>query len=498
MHVDNKEYNGNRDFIVEDIKEYHTDNKILFIIKLSDDSFNNIKDKSYEDLLKIFKLSSTLSVSNMVLFDSNNKIKKYNNVEEIFDEFYKVRLEYYEKRKKYLLHKIGYTLEKNENKKKFITLFLNGVINFRGKNKKEILKLLKENKLKTNKELKKIYQEAFKINSTEIIVSNDDTEHIIEDSNEENDLDYDYLMNMNIWSLTPEKINELDNLISKERYEYDSLNKNSPSNLWKEDLEKFIDEYTKIINEIEGKNNDAEKKIKIMKNNSKVKNKKKRNSKINKKKKNEDSFIDDDESESENEEISIYDDDESEKGNNNLKTNDKKKNSNEKKKKNIKSTEKKTNKKSTNSKNSYSNNKSSTNIEEEIIKINEDEENLVPGASNILKKLNVKEITPTKDKTKMSLKERLAMRAKEGKIEQYLNTLNNKEEKKEEKKNNSNNKKKNEINLDKTLEDIDVLLGKKTNSSNKKISNRKVKSTNKKKKIVDDDENDDDDYEMGD
>ena len=67
----------------------------------------------------------------------------------------------------------------------------------------------------------------------------------------------------------------------------------------------------------------------------------------------------------------------------------------------------------------------------------------------------------------MSLKERLAMRAKEGKIEQYLNTLNNKEEKKEEKKNNSNNKKKNEINLDKTLEDIDVLLGKKTNSSNK-------------------------------
>ena len=506
MHVDNKEYNGNRDFIVEDIKEYHTDNKILFNIKLSDDSFNNIKDKSYEDLLKIFKLSTTLSISNMVLFDSNNKIKKYNNVEEIFDEFYKVRLEYYEKRKNYLLNKIGYALEKNENKKKFITLFLNGVINFRGRSRKDILKLLKENKLKTNKELKKIYQDAFKINSTEIIVSNDDTEHIIEDSNEENDLDYDYLMNMNIWSLTPEKINELDNIISKERNEYDILNKNSPSNLWKEDLEKFIDEYNKIINEIEGKNIEAESKIKTMKNSSRFKNKKKKNNKVTKKKKNEDSFIDDDESESENEEISIYDDDDSENGNKNLKTNKKKKNSeeknsNEKKKKNIKTTEKKINNKNSNSKNNNSNNKSSTNFEEEIIKINEDEENLVPGASNILKKLNIKEITPTKDKTKLTLKERLAMRAKQGTIEQYLSSLNNKEEKKEEKKNNSNNKKKNEINIDKTLEDIDVLLGKKTNSSNKKIStksNKKVKSTNKKKKIVDDENDDDDDYVIGD
>ncbi len=491
MHIDNKDYNGNRDFVVEDIKEYHTDNKISFIVKLTEDSFNKIKGKNEEELLKIFKLSTSLTTSNMVLFDSNNKIKKYNNIEEIFEEFYKVRLEFYEKRKNYLLNKIGYILEKNENKKKFISLFLNGEINFRGKNRKEILQILKDNKLKSNKELKKLYKDAFKVNSTDIIVSNNDTEHIIEDLNEDNDLDYDYLMTMNIWSLTPEKINELDNLISKERNEYETLNKNSPSDLWKEDLEKFIIEYDKIINEIEGKNSEAENKIKTMKNTSKVKTKRKRNKK---KKKEEDSFIDDDESESENEDFSMYDDEsENENKNDKSKQNNKKKrneekNSNDKRKLNIKSTEKKiSSKKSTNSKNNNSYNKSTN--EEEIIKIDEDEENLVPGASNILKKLNVKEITPTKDKTKMSLKERLAMRAKQGNIEEYINRLNGNENIEKEKK--SENKK--EINIDKTLEDIDILLGKKTNnkkmtSTNKKNNNRKNKSSKKKMNIIDDDD----------
>ena len=44
-HVDNKEYTGKKDFIIEDIKEYHIDNRISFVLKLSDESFNYIKRK---------------------------------------------------------------------------------------------------------------------------------------------------------------------------------------------------------------------------------------------------------------------------------------------------------------------------------------------------------------------------------------------------------------------------------------------------------------------
>ena len=123
-HVDNKEVTGKRDFIIEDIKEYHLDNKISFVLKLTNDSFNEISNKSREELLKIFKLSTTIATTNMVLFDSNNKLKKYSNIEEIINEFYTIRLDYYIQRKKYLLAKLGFALEKNQNKKRFVNLAL--------------------------------------------------------------------------------------------------------------------------------------------------------------------------------------------------------------------------------------------------------------------------------------------------------------------------------------------------------------------------------------
>ena len=50
-------------------------------------------------LLKSFKLISTLTTNNMVLFNSEGKIKKYLDVNEIMDEFYIIRLNAYQKRK---------------------------------------------------------------------------------------------------------------------------------------------------------------------------------------------------------------------------------------------------------------------------------------------------------------------------------------------------------------------------------------------------------------
>jgi DNA topoisomerase-2 len=310
-HIDNKEVN-NKDFEIEDIKEYHTDNKISFVIKLTEKSFNNIKNKSKEELLKLFKLSSTLNTSNMVLFNHENKIHKYNLIEEIFEEFYNVRLEFYEKRKKFLLDKIGFTLEKNENKKKFIIMFLNGEIDFkRSKNKKDIISILKKSGFKSNGELKNKYKEAFKINSTEVILKEENENN---ENNENNlefaDNDFDYLMNMNMWNLTPEKINELDELIKNQKSEFEKIKKNSIQEIWIKDLETFEIEYMKILNELDGKNKEIENKIKIMKDKQKeIKKRKKR------KTKKIEEEIESDESSSENEsdnsdKMSIYSDEE--------------------------------------------------------------------------------------------------------------------------------------------------------------------------------------------
>ena len=564
-HIDNKEYTGKRDFVLEDIKEYHIDNKISFVLKLTPESFKEIRYNSNDDLIKIFKLSVTIPTSNMVLFDSKNKIKKYNTIEEIMNEFYDVRLDYYKQRKIYLQDKLGFALEKNKNKKSFINMVLESELPFKGtKNKKEVFKLLKSKNLSSLTELKKKYKEAFKIKSTEIVTEkmNNENEDMVNNNNNENFgeeiLDYDYLMNMNIWSLTHEKVNELEEQIKNQTIEYENLKNSKPEDLWKKDLEEFISIYQKIINKVDEKNNEAEQKILKNKskvvvkgkrkknqnkqndtknnNNSNIITKKKNNStkKLNKKK--EDSFIVSDEEEeylSESEEfsssssVSSEDFDFEEKGNYMIyPPSGKPKNKNKENKnqnKNLKKTNKENNKKEIISldekeenekgKNSTKKNNSKPGSIKKISpknvildddddeKVEEKEINpskVTKEGETLLKNLGIEKIKNVKDPTKLSLKERLALRVVNGKIDNYVNNLDNKKE-------NTNKDNKNleefldlkEIQED-ILNDNDQFLSKKTNRTQKAPSIKKSgKTSTKKKKIIEDSEDkDDEDFEL--
>ena len=50
-------------------------------------------------LIEYFKLTSKVTTTNMICFDLDGKIKKYDSPEEILEDFYPKRLEYYQKRK---------------------------------------------------------------------------------------------------------------------------------------------------------------------------------------------------------------------------------------------------------------------------------------------------------------------------------------------------------------------------------------------------------------
>lgn len=52
-----------------------------------------------EGFEKRFKVSTTLSTSNMVCFNHEGHLTRYRNAEEILAEFYDIRLWYYQKRK---------------------------------------------------------------------------------------------------------------------------------------------------------------------------------------------------------------------------------------------------------------------------------------------------------------------------------------------------------------------------------------------------------------
>lgn len=67
-----------------------------FTIKLDD---SNLKKAEDVGLLTAFKITSTINTTNIVCFDKNGKIKRYDGPEEILREFYDLRLEFYAKRK---------------------------------------------------------------------------------------------------------------------------------------------------------------------------------------------------------------------------------------------------------------------------------------------------------------------------------------------------------------------------------------------------------------
>ena len=568
-HVDNKEYTGKRDFIIEDMKEYHIDNKISFVLKLTQESFNEIKNYSNDDLIKIFKLSTSIPTTNMVLFNSKNKIQKYNNIEEIMNEFYEVRLDFYKQRKTFLLAKIGFALEKNKNKKKFINMVLDGELPFKGtKNKKEVFKLLKSKKLISLNELKKKYKEAFQVKSTEIVTEktsneNEDISNNISNTSEDA-LDYDYLMNMNIWSLTHEKVNDLEELIKNQTKEYEFLKSSKPEDLWKKDLNEFINLYKKIINNINDRNKEAEEKIEenkskvvVKRKRRKNKNKSKENENINnnsktknniskkKNKKKEDSFITSDEEEYESDsDDSSSSSDSSEnmslESDENYSKNKKQKKSTVKEKEKENKNKNKTTKKSSTSKNkekeeiiSLDENdenekgKKSTNKkkskppstkkitpknlildDEEEIDINSKKTNsLSKNEKSLLQKLGVNKIKDVKDPSKLSLRERLALRVAKGNIDSYTTNLDENNNKENNNKNNKKLKEDFEIEeMEKILNDNDEFLKKKKKSTTKNLSSPKKsvsvkKSAKKKKKKNDEGENyneddNDEDFEL--
>lgn len=60
---------------------------------------NHMAKAEAQGLLEYFKLNTKISTSNMICFDFDGKIKKYNSPEEIIEDFYPKRLAYYQMRK---------------------------------------------------------------------------------------------------------------------------------------------------------------------------------------------------------------------------------------------------------------------------------------------------------------------------------------------------------------------------------------------------------------
>ena len=69
---------------------------VLFEVIMYSKELEKAEEKG---LIEFFGLSTKVSTTNMILFDFEGKIKKYETADEIIEDFYPMRLAYYQKRK---------------------------------------------------------------------------------------------------------------------------------------------------------------------------------------------------------------------------------------------------------------------------------------------------------------------------------------------------------------------------------------------------------------
>jgi DNA topoisomerase-2 len=95
-------------------------------------------------LEKTLGLTTTKSISNMNLFTSKHRLKKYKDVYEIINDYYNIRLLGYHNRKKHLIHKMEKQLCLLTNRARFILEQCEDIIDLRKKKKETVIALLKE------------------------------------------------------------------------------------------------------------------------------------------------------------------------------------------------------------------------------------------------------------------------------------------------------------------------------------------------------------------
>jgi DNA topoisomerase-2 len=190
---------------IKSYKNYSTDVIVKFDIK---------ENKEDEELtLETLKLISSISTTNMVMFDETGKIKKYKSVGEIIDSFCKVRYDFYTMRKAYLIKTIEKELVILSNKYRFLEEVMSDKLVIKDVDEQQIIDTMKKGKYH--------------------IVDGDET--------------FGYLLGMHIRSFSKQKLEDIKKNIEKFNTELALLKKKTEKEMWKNDLHEFMKEYEKKI-----------------------------------------------------------------------------------------------------------------------------------------------------------------------------------------------------------------------------------------------------------
>lgn len=153
----------------------------------------------------------------MIAFDTNGKIHKYESPEQMLEEFYPLRLQYYQKRKvclasavmaciddnqDHVSNELSNELDKLNNQARFVKMIVDKELVVSNRKKADIVAELRR---KDFKSFPKVAQAKEAGETAEVV----EEEPEVPTLNNESNSDFDYLLGMAIWNLTKEKVRML-------------------------------------------------------------------------------------------------------------------------------------------------------------------------------------------------------------------------------------------------------------------------------------------------
>ncbi|XP_029976326.1 DNA topoisomerase 2-beta isoform X2 [Salarias fasciatus] len=226
--------------LISDYKEYHTDTTVKFVVRMSEDK---LAQAEAVGLHKVFKLQSSLTCNSMVLFDHMGCLKRYDSVQDILREFFELRLHYYKLRKDWLLGSLGAEAAKLSNQARFVLEKIEGKITIENKSKRELIRMLVQKGYESDPVV--AWTKAQEKAQDEEDRDGNESDGSV-DSGSSSGPNFNYILNMPLWCLTKEKVEELLRQRDLKRSELNDLQKKSSEELWREDLAVFVEELDNV------------------------------------------------------------------------------------------------------------------------------------------------------------------------------------------------------------------------------------------------------------
>ncbi|GJT10233.1 DNA topoisomerase 2 [Tanacetum coccineum] len=212
----------------KDIKAYkdrnYTSTSVDFEVTMTEDQMNRARQEG--GLLNRFKLTTTLSTDNMYLLDKDAVLKKYDTPQQILEDFFHIRLHFYEKRKTDLVRQLEIASLVLENKIRFINEYLDGnIVLFRKPMDVKCAVL----EAKGFQSLASIVKAVDQLQGEGAADASDTTR-------------YDYLLAIAIPAFEDEDIKKMEQELYAKKEKIVYLNNTSIKDLWRKDLEALDDQ----------------------------------------------------------------------------------------------------------------------------------------------------------------------------------------------------------------------------------------------------------------